>query len=82
MIKKNQGHLTTLSSFAGFVGSRNLPLYSSTKFAIFGLHEAIGLRQKIKRSNIDFTIVCPNIVKTQMVMNNYKNKTRLKTKKR
>jgi all-trans-retinol dehydrogenase (NAD+) len=41
MIKKNQGHIVTIASAAGLVGTAGLADYAASKFAAIGFDEAI-----------------------------------------
>ncbi|XP_039725241.1 short-chain dehydrogenase/reductase family 16C member 6-like [Pteropus medius] len=67
MIKANHGHLVCISSAAGLFGIGGLTEYSSTKFAAFGLTEALLFELKmINKSKINTTIVCPLFVNTGM----------------
>ncbi|HVM96535.1 MAG TPA: SDR family NAD(P)-dependent oxidoreductase [Candidatus Acidoferrales bacterium] len=63
MVQRDRGgHVVNVSSAAGYVGSEALSAYSTTKFAVFGLSEA--LRQELYRRNIGVTTVCPGIINT------------------
>ncbi|ELK02322.1 Short chain dehydrogenase/reductase family 16C member 6 [Pteropus alecto] len=67
MIKANHGHLVCISSVAGLIGVSGLTEYSSTKFAAFGLTEALLFELKmINKSKINTTIVCPLFMNTGM----------------
>lgn len=41
MLKKDYGHIVTISSAGGMIGGSNLTDYSATKFATFGFNEAL-----------------------------------------
>lgn len=56
------GHVVNVASAAGFVAGEALCAYSTTKFAVFGLSEA--LRDELARHAIGVTAVCPGIVNT------------------
>lgn len=67
MIKADHGHLVCISSAAGLFGINGLTEYSSTKFAAFGLAEALLCELKmILKSKINVTIVCPFFINTGM----------------
>jgi NAD(P)-dependent dehydrogenase (short-subunit alcohol dehydrogenase family) len=56
------GHVVNVSSMAGFFASPALTAYSTTKFAVFGLSEA--LRIDLHKHGIGVTAVCPGIINT------------------
>lgn len=56
------GHIVNLSSAAGLLANPQLSAYSATKFAVFGLSEA--LRMELKPHGIGVTAVCPGIINT------------------
>ncbi len=63
MVKRGRGgHVVNVSSAAGYLASEALAAYSTTKFAVFGLSEA--LRSELDRRNIGVTAVCPGIINT------------------
>ena len=56
------GHVINVASAAAFVASEALTAYSTTKYAVFGLSEA--LRDELQRHRIGVTAVCPGIINT------------------
>jgi len=56
------GHVVNVSSVAGYVASDPLAAYSTTKFGVFGLSEA--LRSELRPHRIGVTTVCPGIINT------------------
>ena len=56
------GHVVNLASAAGLLANPQLSAYSATKFAVFGLSEA--LRMELKPHGIGVTAVCPGIINT------------------
>ncbi len=56
------GHVVNVSSAAGFMATAQLAAYSTTKFAVFGLSEA--LRDELHPHRIGVTAVCPGIINT------------------
>ena len=56
------GHVVNVSSAAGLLANPQLSAYSATKFAVFGLSEA--LRMELKPHGIGVTAVCPGIINT------------------
>ncbi len=59
------GHVINLSSTAGYVATEALLAYSTTKFAVLGLSEA--LRAELRRHRIGVTAVCPGVIDTAIV---------------
>jgi NAD(P)-dependent dehydrogenase (short-subunit alcohol dehydrogenase family) len=63
MVKRgNGGHVVNVSSAAGYVATEALLAYSTTKFAVLGLSEA--LRDELGRHHIGVTAVCPGLINT------------------
>ncbi len=63
MIERSQGgHVVNVSSMAGYVSGEMLCAYSTTKYAVLGLSEA--LQQELKRGGIGVTAICPGIIDT------------------
>jgi NAD(P)-dependent dehydrogenase (short-subunit alcohol dehydrogenase family) len=56
------GHVVIVSSAAGYLATEALVAYSTTKFAVFGLAEA--LRDEVHHRGIGVTAVCPGIINT------------------
>ena len=56
------GHVVNVSSAAGYLATAQLAAYSATKFAVFGLSEA--LRDELRPHRIGVTTVCPGIINT------------------
>jgi len=63
MVRRGRGgHVVNVSSAAGFLATAQLAAYSATKFAVFGLSEA--LREELRPHGIAVTTVCPGIINT------------------
>lgn len=56
------GHVINVSSAAGYMASSQLTAYSTSKFGVFGLSEA--LREELRPYGIGVTTVCPGIINT------------------
>lgn len=52
MKQKNRGHLISISSIAGIIGSSNVVPYSATKFAVRGMMEALYEELREEKSNV------------------------------
>ncbi|HEX6116633.1 MAG TPA: SDR family NAD(P)-dependent oxidoreductase [Solirubrobacterales bacterium] len=60
------GHVVNVSSAAGYLASPVLTAYSSTKFAVLGLSEA--LREELRPHGIGVTAICPGLINTPITM--------------
>jgi len=56
------GHVVNVSSAAGFLATAPLLAYATTKFAVFGLSEA--LRDELVPHGIGVSTICPGIINT------------------
>jgi NAD(P)-dependent dehydrogenase (short-subunit alcohol dehydrogenase family) len=56
------GHVVNIASGAGYVASAALAAYSTTKFAVVGLSEA--LHDELAPHRISVTAVCPGLINT------------------
>jgi NAD(P)-dependent dehydrogenase (short-subunit alcohol dehydrogenase family) len=56
------GHVVNVASAAAFAATEALSAYSTTKFAVLGLSEA--LRAELTRHRIGVTAICPGIINT------------------
>jgi NADP-dependent 3-hydroxy acid dehydrogenase YdfG len=63
-LPRRRGHLVNVASTAGKSGFPGGATYCATKHAVVGLSEAI--RQEVKDSGIDVSIVMPVVVKTEL----------------
>lgn len=67
MINKNDGHIVTIASMAGFNGARNLTDYCASKFGAVGFHESLSYELACKGlDGIKFTLVAPFLIDTGM----------------
>jgi NAD(P)-dependent dehydrogenase (short-subunit alcohol dehydrogenase family) len=63
MVKRGGGgHVINVASAAGYVSNGGLSAYSTTKFGVVGLSEA--LRHELAPHRIGVTVICPGIVDT------------------
>lgn len=63
MLRRGRGgHVVNIASSASFVASAPLAAYSTTKFAVLGLSEA--LREELTPDGIGVTAVCPGLINT------------------
>jgi all-trans-retinol dehydrogenase (NAD+) len=66
MIENNRGHLVTISSAGGILGTPGLADYSASKFAAFGFDEALRGEFKKRKLGIKTTVICPFFIDTGM----------------
>ncbi|MGL4305907.1 MAG: SDR family oxidoreductase [Mycobacteriaceae bacterium] len=64
MLLRGKGCIVNVASAAGKIGEPGAAVYSSTKFAVVGLTEA--LRMEYRSSGIKFTCVMPGLVETDL----------------
>uniref|UniRef100_A0A182TDH4 Short-chain dehydrogenase/reductase 3 n=1 Tax=Anopheles melas TaxID=34690 RepID=A0A182TDH4_9DIPT len=67
MMNGNSGHIVTVSSVTGLLGTYGCTDYSATKFACVGFHESLYSELKTHGyDNIHMTLVCPYYINTGM----------------
>jgi len=66
MIKRDKGHVVTISSGTAFIGVPRLSDYAVSKCASLGLHENLRLELLKMKSKVNATVVCPALIKTGM----------------
>ena len=66
MIARDRGHVVTIASAAGIVGTSRLVDYCASKHAAVGFDEALRLELRRAGSRVKTTVVCPFYVSTGM----------------
>jgi len=66
MIDRGSGHVVTVASAAGLIGSPRETDYAASKFAAVGFNEALRLELKRGAPGIRTTVVCPFYIDTGM----------------
>ncbi len=66
MLERDSGHVVTVASAAGLVGTAKLTDYCSSKFAAVGFDESLRLELKQLNSGVVTTVVCPFYTDTGM----------------
>lgn len=67
MMESNRGHIVTVASVAGLMGTYGCTDYSATKFACVGFHEALFTELKTHGyDEIHMTLVCPYYIASGM----------------
>nr|NP_001298903.1 epidermal retinol dehydrogenase 2 [Papilio xuthus]BAM18190.1 short-chain dehydrogenase [Papilio xuthus] len=67
MIKTGKGHIVTVGSVAGLLGTYRCTDYSATKFATVGFHESLFTELRAHGHNTIYaTLVCPYYINTGM----------------
>jgi len=62
MVARRAGYVVNVASAAGLVATEMLSAYSTTKFAVVGLTEA--LRDELTQYGIGVSVICPGIINT------------------
>lgn len=67
MLRRNKGHIVTVSSAAGHFGANSLADYCASKFAAYGFDESIRVEiSALKKTGVHTTVVCPYYINTGM----------------
>ncbi len=66
MVAGGSGHIVTVASAAGLMGSPRMTDYSASKFAAVGFNEALRLELKRSAPGVKTTVVCPFYIDTGM----------------
>ena len=66
-IDKKQGHIVTITSVVGKIGTPWRSSYSASKHALHGFFDSV--RAELFKDNIDITLICPGFVKTNVSIN-------------
>lgn len=52
MMQKNSGHIVSIASIAGIAGTAGMTDYCASKFAAYGLNEALRVEMKLLKKKI------------------------------
>lgn len=67
MMKNNRGHICTVGSVTGMMGTYGCSDYAATKYACIGFHESLLIDLKTHGyDNINLTLICPYYINTGM----------------
>lgn len=67
MLKKGTGHIVTVGSLTGLLGTYKCTDYSASKFATVGFHESLLTELKTHgHDKINMTLICPYFINTGM----------------
>ena len=66
-VEKNGGHIVTISSITGKIGTPLRSSYAASKHALHGFFDS--LRSEVYDNNIDVTLVCPGFINTDISKN-------------
>ncbi len=64
MNQRKSGHIVNISSVGGFFGFPDIAVYSATKWAVWGLTEALRLEAIVDKTNVKFSSIHPSVLKT------------------
>ena len=65
MMKRGSGHIVNVASAAAFIAPKEMPIYTTSKFAVLGFSES--LRSDLHEFGIGVSAVCPGIINTNIV---------------
>lgn len=66
MMERNSGHIVTIASAGGYVGTARLSDYCASKFAAIGFDESLRHELRQQKLALRTTVICPFFVKTGM----------------
>lgn len=67
MMRRNSGHIVTVASVTGMMGTYGCTDYSATKFACVGFHESLYSElQTHGYDGVKMTLVCPSYIASGM----------------
>ena len=66
MRASNRGHIVTIASAGGFVGTPKLSAYTASKFAVVGMEESLRAEIGMEGLNIQTTLIAPYFINTGM----------------
>jgi len=67
MLEKDDGHIVTIASLAGFFAAPRLVDYSASKFAARGFAEGLRMElRKMRKFGVQSTVICPGHIKTDL----------------
>jgi short-subunit dehydrogenase len=67
MVAAHGGHIVTISSVVGYVGTPLRSGYAAAKHALHGFYDA--LRAEVWREGVRVTLICPGFIKTNVSLN-------------
>ena len=67
MVARKGGHVVTISSVVGYVGTPLRSGYAAAKHALHGFYDA--LRAEVWRDGVKVTLICPGFIKTNVSLN-------------
>lgn len=80
LIAQGEGHIVNTSSMGGLIAGPPEGLYSVTKFGVVGLSE--GLLLEVAEQGVGVSVLCPGVVKTNLLESEQVRPEALKTGKR
>lgn len=66
MLQRDRGHVVTIASAAGLVGTSKMTDYCASKHAAVGFDESLRLELRRQKSRVVTTVVCPFYISTGM----------------
>ncbi len=65
MLKLSSGHIINFASLAGVAPIHGIALYSASKYAVRGF--SLAIRPELRAKGIDVSVICPDLVDTNML---------------
>jgi len=66
MIERRSGHIVTVASAAGLIGTRKETDYAASKFAAVGFNESLRMELRLLAPGVKTTVFCPYYIDTGM----------------
>ncbi|NQX88287.1 MAG: SDR family NAD(P)-dependent oxidoreductase [Halioglobus sp.] len=69
LIAQGEGHIVNTASMGGFISGPPEGLYTTTKFAVVGLSEALAM--EVAEQGIGVSVLCPGLVNTNLITQSF-----------
>lgn len=69
LVKQGEGHIVNTASMGGLISGPPEGLYTTTKFAVVGLSEALAM--EVAESGIGVSVLCPGLVNTNLITQSF-----------
>jgi NADP-dependent 3-hydroxy acid dehydrogenase YdfG len=69
MVEQGEGHIVNTASMGGLISGPPEGLYTTTKFAVVGLSEALSM--EVAEKGIGVSVLCPGLVNTNLITQSF-----------
>lgn len=69
MVEQGEGHIVNTASMGGLISGPPEGLYTTTKFAVVGLSEALAM--EVAEKGIGVSVLCPGLVNTNLITQSF-----------